>query len=730
MSGGSRVASFDREVVDRWYTLAGDIPSLAVVRPLPRAKPPEAGQASQPTQVLISQMFVAAEPASRRALDLFCAVLTERGPAGPDGDRGAELVLLGPEDIRAQTSVEAGGLMTTDLRIGPVRPQVQVVSLMLMSVTRASRAHDVMVAIEDLGHLLNYQDDRVGSVAVANAVIRRLEILKASPGVGIPVLGTVTRAGESAGANPDYLIAGPRATLAAGGGLGVREGRVVLAGAGGGPVPWRDGSFMLVRFGQPAPRRGETRQVAQLRREHALVEARLHRGEAAPAQSYTSQRASARQSSRAEQIVQHARLGDNASALEVFREAAAADPGTDAPLIEGLASRIGTIEDYWQVRDVLRRAADAAAEPGSPETGNAPGDADEVTRRVAAQAQDRISDRLDELLGLATAGPALPPVITDSLTMEIGTGLLPFFGPGGDGGAFLEVLMPGVRQRVSGTLGVLLPSVHISDNGDFAVNGFTIAVDHVKIVNDVVRTDGPYAIWPLGEDGPLRGAEPTDSHPLTSEPGAWQVTAAANGAAAGPAEPLAPEQYLIHRIEMAFRKHARDLLGIQEVDNLVGRWTATDRNLVLSALPDRDSIVRFTWVVQTLVSERVPIVEWPRLLAGIREAGGITMPLQTLVRAARAHLHDRLPGPRTGRRVLRVPPEFQAALARPAPAPHAGPHPAVGEFQQWLDEQVSLHGAVLSLVARDDEAREAIAPPARSRCELVTTFTEQELVPR
>jgi len=104
-------------------------------------------------QLFIREMFVPAIPALRRTLDLLWVGFIECGE--PDGDRrGGELVLFGPEKIREHSVPSAAGLTVTDLTIGSTGAEAHAASMLLMRITRTTRAHDILISIEDLGRLL------------------------------------------------------------------------------------------------------------------------------------------------------------------------------------------------------------------------------------------------------------------------------------------------------------------------------------------------------------------------------------------------------------------------------------------------------------------------------------------------------------------------------------------------------------------------------------------------
>lgn len=714
MTGRAGGRTLNLAVAERWHQLIAGVGPLSVARRVDSYERLEVSSSGPPPQAFIREMFVPAEPAVRRTLDLFCAGLIERD-AQDGGDRRRELVLLGPETIRAHTSPSASGLTVTDLRIGPAGPDVRAVSMMLMRITRTTRARDIVGSIEDLARLQDYEQDFAGSTAVAHAIVRRMEVLAAVQGTEVPVVGTVARLGDTPGVDSYHLLVNSEAPLSFGDDLSVRDGHLVLVGPDRRAVAWRGGDFILVQFGQPPVRRGESRSVTELRQEHALVEAGLGRGQAPTAESYSSRTALARQSSRAEQLVRHVLAGDPAAAVTMFR-AAVSEPGAEGPLVDSIAGRVTSVDDYWLVRGVLAEAA-----------GQTSADALQAVARAGLQ---RLDDRLDQLLGLFADTSELSIPVLTPLVFEVSDALVPLVDSRQDGGLFLEELIPAMRDRILTGLGVSVPGVRARGNPSLPPGGFTIQVDEVTVTTGNAVVSGSYAVRPLDGEGPGAGAGLTVTHPLTGESGLWQIMdprADTAAETAGRTERLMPAQYLIHQIDVVFRSHLSRFLGLQEVANLVEQWILAEPDLVALVLPDRSAAVRLTWIVQALADQRIPVTDWRAILGAIRDAGGIQAPARTLSRAARARLRGQLPGARSGRRVVHVPAELQEDLTRRPEASGRARYQAAHEFRQWLQGAVTDLGPALSVVARDEDVREEVAALARPHYGLVTTFTEEEL---
>ena len=173
---------------DRWRRWLRGVGAAGVERPV-RA-PAAARDLGGPAELFLREVFVRAEPAERRELELLVVALLERNPSDGGGEP-AELVVIGPDAVRAQTTGHTGGIAATDLRLGPLGTGVRAVSLALVRVGRRTRSHDVASSVEDLGRLLDPTHDPVGTAAVAGAVVSRLEVLTAGPDVRVSVAGTV-----------------------------------------------------------------------------------------------------------------------------------------------------------------------------------------------------------------------------------------------------------------------------------------------------------------------------------------------------------------------------------------------------------------------------------------------------------------------------------------------------------------------------------------------------------
>jgi FHIPEP family len=695
------------QIEERWRQWLRGLGAAGVARPV-RAHAAGAETVGSAPELLLREVFVRAEPAERRGLDLLVVALIERDPSAGDAGRG-ELVVIGPDALRAQTASHSAGIVATDLRLGLVGAGVRSASLALVRIGRRTRSHDIASSIEDLGRLLEPAVDPVGSAAVAQAVLSRLEVLTAGPEVRVSVAGAVTNPWLDAGPDTLYLLADAAAPVGPDEGVELRDGRLAVT-RGSRSAAWRGDDYLLLQTGRRTARRRAARSVAQLRREHALVEGHLGAETERRADTYSSRAATVRQTLWAERIVADARGGGVAEAAELLRFGLA-QPGAEGPLLDQITGQVTTADDYWSVVSAVERVL---ADPG--ETAAAGKLAEELDRRLG--------ERLDAVLGLAPGPEEVFHPVPTPIVLEVSDAIVPIVDNRQDGGYFLFELIPEIRQRIRDTTGVRVSGVRARGSSVLAPGQFGIQLDEAWVVHGSMLTDGEYVLRSIGESAVGAGVDFTEIHPLTGEWGRWRIDPAHEGEDTS-GEPLSRARYLAHRVDLAVRAGLRRFLGRQETEAMVEQWRAADTALVATVLPDDRAMLRLTLVLQDLVDERVPIKDWRDVLDAVAEAGGTSAAVPALRRAVRYRLREQLPGPRSGALLVPVPDDIQAALAGTGFDKVSGR--ARHELLRWLRATVAAAGPGIAVVAHEPSVRERIAVLARAERDVVMTFSDDEL---
>jgi hypothetical protein len=664
--------------------------------------------------VHLGEVFVRADPARRRSLDLLCVALLDRRSEAYERDRRAEVVVLSTETVRSHITALPAGLLATDLLIGRGGPDLRSVSLVLFALERRPTVLDVVDSIESLGQVIDYENDLEGSAAVAEAIIRRVDSLASTPGVSVVVTAEVNRSGYMAD-NPHHLFVRPGSEMSEAGGLSVDDGRVVY-GPEGSRVPWQERDFVLVSFGRARSRPAEVRSIRELRQEHALADVGLQPGAVTDEESWTARATRMRQAARAQQVVSRAVAGEPEVAWDLFCSAASeSDPGG---LVEALATRIRTSREYWLV--------DAALSVGA-------GDATTGDDDPAVRARTRLLGELERVLGL-TAPTSDDPTyllpITTPIVVEVGGRLAEIVQSKPDGRDVFEDVIPEMKARILDATGIALPGIRLRPNEAFAPGTFQLQIDEIPVLRGDVSLDAGYRVNPYTGNQHDGAGEITNLDPRTGKPGAWLLipddgeTSVDDGGAATGHDALSTTAYLLHRIDVALRSQLARFLGPQEMDALLDRWRESDEEgLVAATAPDRRARLRLTWLLQSLAAESVSLVDARAILGAVNDVGGIEQPVLVLARQVRLALRDQLPGRREPWSRVTVPPELETAVLAESSSEYLPPLAVT----QWLRRTVDMVGPVLCLVTTTPEARERIAVLGRLEHPFIATLSADEL---
>jgi tetratricopeptide (TPR) repeat protein len=388
-----------------------------------------------------------------------------------------------------------------------------------------------------------------------------------------------------------------------------------------------------------------------------------------------------------------------ASALHGYAATGETEPGE--ALGELARSLIGSADAYARLDSAWAIASNDPALPAD-------------LRPAVVSARAALVGALDDVLGMNRIPEDLFPVVTP-IVLEIGDALVPIVDSRQDGGHFLFELLPAMRDRILATTGVTVPGVRARGNPALGPNDFSLQVDEIPVAMAALDAEGRY----VAIQGRRRDTWLTDCHPLTGVSGLWAILLADTVTEEG--DQLTAADVLVHHIERAVRSNLRRYLGPQEVSGLVTGWAELDEKLASQLLPDDDAQLRLTWVLQALADDAIPLTDWKAILSGIRDAGGVGVPIQALHRALRLHLRDLLPGPNTGLVAVPLPAEHEAALGS------NGTVTGRLEFRRWLKEYVATSGSGIALVSVSSQSRELASDIASAVDPLIKTLTQEEL---
>jgi flagellar biosynthesis protein FlhA len=250
----------------------------------------------------------------------------------------------------------------------------------------------------------------------------------------------------------------------------------------------------------------------------------------------------------------------------------------------------------------------------------------------------------------------------DPVGLEVGYRLVPLVES--QQGGELMARIKGVRKKLSQTLGFLIQPVHIRDNLELAPNQYRIMVFGVPVAEAEARPDRELAINPGGVTGGLRGQETRD--PAFGMPALWIEPGSREHAQTLGYTVADASTVIATHLSQVLRKHAQELLGHQEVQQMLDVLAKQAPKLVEDLAPKTLPLATVVRVMQMLLAENVPVRNIRAICETLVETGARTQDPEALLSAVRARLGrqivQELVGMRTELPVITLAPELEQLL--------------------------------------------------------------------
>ncbi|VAW93453.1 Flagellar biosynthesis protein FlhA [hydrothermal vent metagenome] len=191
----------------------------------------------------------------------------------------------------------------------------------------------------------------------------------------------------------------------------------------------------------------------------------------------------------------------------------------------------------------------------------------------------------------------------DAIGLEVGYRLIPMVDKA-QGGQLMSRIK-GVRKKLSQELGFLIPSVHIRDNLELPPTGYRITLLGVTVGEAEIQPDKELAINPGQVFGSLQGIETTD--PAFGLDAIWIANNQRDQAQTLGYTVVDPNTVIATHLSQLLQTHAHELLGHEEVQQLLDLLAKSAPKLVENLIPDTLSLGVVVRVLQNLLEENVPI---------------------------------------------------------------------------------------------------------------------------
>ncbi len=250
----------------------------------------------------------------------------------------------------------------------------------------------------------------------------------------------------------------------------------------------------------------------------------------------------------------------------------------------------------------------------------------------------------------------------DIIGLEIGYRLIPLVDKS-QGGELLSRIK-GVRKKLSQEFGFLVPAVHIRDNLDLDPNCYQISLMGVIVGSAEIRHDNELAINPGQVYGKLDGIETTD--PAFGLDAVWINKNQRDHAQSLGYTVVDAATVLATHLSQILTNNAAQLLGHEEVQNLMDILAKNYPKLVEGLIPDILTLGAVVKVLQNLMNEGVSVRDMRSIVQTLVEYGPKSQDTEILTAAVRISLRkfiiQDLVGPDLEVPVITLAPELEQML--------------------------------------------------------------------
>jgi flagellar biosynthesis protein FlhA len=222
----------------------------------------------------------------------------------------------------------------------------------------------------------------------------------------------------------------------------------------------------------------------------------------------------------------------------------------------------------------------------------------------------------------------------DLIGLEVGYRLIPLVDR--NQGGELMGRIKGVRKKLSEELGFLVQAVHIRDNLELGPNSYRITILGAPVGESEVFPDRELAINPGQVSGTLAGSATKD--PAFGLEAVWIEKSRHEQAQAQGYTVVDASSVIATHLSHLLQSHAHELLGHEEVQQLLTRLGKSAPKLIEDLVPKLLPMSVVVKVLQYLLLERVPIRNLRTICETLAELAPKTQDPVALVAAVRVAL--------------------------------------------------------------------------------------------
>ncbi|ABA88411.1 flagellar biogenesis protein FlhA [Syntrophotalea carbinolica DSM 2380] len=208
----------------------------------------------------------------------------------------------------------------------------------------------------------------------------------------------------------------------------------------------------------------------------------------------------------------------------------------------------------------------------------------------------------------------------DLLELEVGYGLIPMVDANQNGELLPRIRS--IRKQFALDFGFIIPPIHIKDNLQLKPNEYAVLLKGMRIASGEILPNHHLAMNPGIATEPLKGVATTE--PAFGLPATWIGEDLKERAQIAGYTVVDGTTVITTHITEIIKKHAHELIGRQEVQNLLDNLGKSFPKLVEELTPNLLPLGSIMKVLQNLLREQVSIRDLRTILETLADWGGAT----------------------------------------------------------------------------------------------------------
>ena len=222
-------------------------------------------------------------------------------------------------------------------------------------------------------------------------------------------------------------------------------------------------------------------------------------------------------------------------------------------------------------------------------------------------------------------------ISVEPMEVEIGYGLIPLADEG-SGGDLLQRIAS-VRRQCAIEMGIVVQPIRIRDNLQLKTNEYVIKIRGTVIASSELMASMLLCMDPNGDNSEIQGIKTME--PTFNLPAVWINKDQREEAEIRGLTVVDPTTVMVTHLTETIKAHSYELLGRQEVKNIVDTTREKYSAVVDELIPDLMTIGELQKVLQNLLKEKVPIKDMVTIMESLADNSRNTKDLEILTEYAR-----------------------------------------------------------------------------------------------